>query len=97
MWFVLIKLDCLYIFYLNEIAPHNKYKSNESSSYIQKDEMYKDQLITGFISQDTVTVAGLVLDEQLFAEANQTFRGFANLPYDVIKMAMFFYLVEHFS
>ncbi|KAI5608673.1 hypothetical protein C0J50_6567, partial [Silurus asotus] len=52
---------------------HRRYNSQKSSTYVQNGTSFSIQYgrgsLTGFFSQDTVTLAGLGVKDQLFAEA----------------------------
>jgi len=52
---------------------HNKYYSSKSSTYVANGEKFAIQYgtgsLTGFLSQDTLTIAGLKVTSQVFAEA----------------------------
>ncbi|XP_039964670.1 lysosomal aspartic protease-like [Bactrocera neohumeralis] len=54
---------------------HNQYDSSASSTYVANGESfsiaYGTGSLTGFLSQDTVSVAGLTIQNQVFAEAMQ--------------------------
>ncbi|CAD7002399.1 lysosomal aspartic protease-like [Ceratitis capitata] len=52
---------------------HNKYNSSASSTYVANGEAFSIEYgsgsLSGFLSQDTVRVAGLTISNQVFAEA----------------------------
>jgi len=52
---------------------HNKYHSERSKTYVQNNTKFQIQYgtgsLTGFLSQDTVTLSSLAVQNQLFAEA----------------------------
>lgn len=52
---------------------HNKYHSERSKTYVQNNTKFEIRYgtgsLTGFLSQDTVTLASLAVQNQLFAEA----------------------------
>ncbi|XP_017466824.1 PREDICTED: lysosomal aspartic protease-like [Rhagoletis zephyria] len=52
---------------------HSKYNSNDSSTYVANGESFSIEYgsgsLSGFLSQDTVRVAGLTIQNQVFAEA----------------------------
>ncbi|XP_039967135.1 lysosomal aspartic protease-like [Bactrocera tryoni] len=54
---------------------HNKYNSSASSTYVANGESFSIEYgsgsLSGFLSQDTVRVAGLTIQNQVFAEAMQ--------------------------
>ncbi|MCJ8749395.1 hypothetical protein PDJAM_G00175910 [Pangasius djambal] len=54
---------------------HHRYNSKKSSTYVQNGSKFSIQYgrgsLRGFFSQDTVTLAGLNVQDQLFAEAVQ--------------------------
>jgi hypothetical protein len=51
---------------------HNKYHSEKSKTYVKNDTKFEIRYgtgsLTGFLSQDTVTLASLGVKNQLFAE-----------------------------
>nr|XP_014099872.1 lysosomal aspartic protease-like [Bactrocera oleae] len=66
---------------------HNKYNSSASSTYVANGESFSIQYgsgsLSGFLSQDTVSVAGLTIRNQVFAEAMQEPGNiFVNTGYD---------------
>lgn len=54
---------------------HNKYHSDKSKTYVRNDTKFEIRYgtgsLTGFLSEDTVTLASLQVKSQVFAEATQ--------------------------
>ncbi len=54
---------------------HNKYHSDRSKTYVKNGTKFEIQYgtgsLTGFLSQDTVTLASIPVKNQVFAEATQ--------------------------
>ncbi|XP_013109286.1 lysosomal aspartic protease [Stomoxys calcitrans] len=68
---------------------HNQYNHDESSTYVKNGEQisiqYGSGSMSGFLSQDDVTVAGLTIKNQVFAEAmNEPGNSFTNANFDGI-------------
>ena len=67
---------------------HNKYYAEKSFSYIKNgtsfEIKYRPGSLTGYLSQDTVTISSLPIKEQVFAEAiMQSWDPFIDAKYDV--------------
>ncbi len=68
---------------------HNKYHSEKSQTYVKNDTKFEIHYgtgsLTGFLSQDSVTVSSLEVKDQLFAEAtSQPGITFVAAKFDVI-------------
>lgn len=54
---------------------HHKYHADKSKTYVRNDTKFEIRYgtgsLTGFLSQDTVTLASLPIQNQVFAEATQ--------------------------
>lgn len=65
---------------------HNMYDSSKSTSYVENGEEfsigYGSGSLTGYLATDTLTVAGLTIQNQTFAAANQTSSFFKTLESD---------------
>ena len=60
------------------------YESSKSSTYVKNGKSYDDGFSKGFLSTDTVTVAGLKIKSQTFVEANFTSFNFNGITIDGI-------------
>ncbi|CAD7002402.1 unnamed protein product [Ceratitis capitata] len=78
---------------------HNQYDSSASSTYVANGEAFSIEYgsgsLSGFLSQDTVRVAGLTISNQVFAEAvqepgttfvNSNFDGILGMGYQTISI-----------
>lgn len=68
---------------------HHKYHAEKSQTYVENGTKFEIRYgtgsLTGFVSQDTVTLAKLPVNNQLFAEAtNQPGITFVAAKFDVI-------------
>ncbi|KAG5343944.1 ASPP protease, partial [Acromyrmex heyeri] len=67
---------------------HNKYNSEKSNTYQKKDTRfdvhYDTGILSGFLSEDVVTIAGLAVQHQIFAEVITEPLAFATAKFDGI-------------
>lgn len=68
---------------------HNQYNSSASSTYVANGQSFSIQYgtgsLTGFLSTDTVSISGLAIQNQTFAEAvSQPNGSFTGVPFDGI-------------
>ncbi|CAD7092991.1 unnamed protein product [Hermetia illucens] len=65
---------------------HDTYDSSQSSTYVANGEPFQIQYgtgsLTGYLSQDSVTVAGMTVNNQVFAEATSLASFFKNTQFD---------------
>jgi saccharopepsin len=91
---------------------HNKYDSSQSSTYLKNGSSFEIRYgsgsLSGFVSSDTLDFAGLIIKDQLFAEATEEpglafafgrFDGILGLGYDTISVnhitPPFYELINH--
>ncbi|XP_037924065.1 lysosomal aspartic protease-like [Hermetia illucens] len=70
----------------NGCSNHKKYDSSASETYVARGEgiqmSYEGQSMKGHLSQDTITVAGLTVTNQIFAEATSLSSAFTDTYFD---------------